>query len=191
MAEHPITGERILRRIPQLARSRRSSATSTSTGTALGYPDGLKRRARSRSVRAQPRRRRLPRDDHGRGPTAPRSGQDEAIAELRAGCRLAVRPGGRRGAARPPRPGTYPLREGRSGRGGGAAAAGASPSWSASPCTSAAPCGTRSCIASGLQSGLPLCGLRVVPTRLLSRLARPHAPVAPPRVRAPAPRSGR
>jgi len=72
MAEHPVIGERILRRTPQLGTWRRSCATSTSAGTATGTPTAWPAR-RSRSPRGAPRQVRHP-----------------------------VRPAGRRGAAQAP-----------------------------------------------------------------------------------------
>ena len=41
MREHPVHGEALVRAVPDLRPSRRSSATTTSAGTARGYPDGL------------------------------------------------------------------------------------------------------------------------------------------------------
>ena len=53
MVEHPVIGEGILRRIPSSRRSRRSFATSTSTGTAPATPTASSRRAKQRGVRGR------------------------------------------------------------------------------------------------------------------------------------------
>ena len=63
MSEHPVIGERILMRTKDLAGSPRSSATSTSTGTAAAIPTGS-RAPDPDGLADHPRLRRLRRHDH-------------------------------------------------------------------------------------------------------------------------------
>ena len=84
MAEHPVAGERILLRIPELAPIAPIVRHEHEHWDGSGYPDRLKGRAIPIGSRDHPRLRRLRGDDHP-APLPRRDDPREAIAELEAG----------------------------------------------------------------------------------------------------------
>ena len=107
MAEHPVIGERILRRTPQLGHLAPIVRHEHERWDGGGYPDGLAGTDDPDRVADHPRLRRLQRDDHHaalpRGDVG-RGRRRRAARQVR----HAVRPGGRRRAAQAPaRAGAY------------------------------------------------------------------------------------
>ena len=72
MAEHPVAGERILLRIPDLAAIAPIVRHEHEHWDGSGYPDGLREPPDPDRLADHPRLRRLRRDDHRPRPTAPR-----------------------------------------------------------------------------------------------------------------------
>ncbi len=104
MAEHPIAGERVLLRIPELVAIAPIVRHEHEHWDGTGYPDGLHGPQDPDRLADHPRLRRLPRDDH-RPALPPRAGPRRGDRRAQARGARAVRPRGRRRAARPPRPG--------------------------------------------------------------------------------------
>ena len=102
MAEHPVIGEGILRRLPQLAPLAPIVRHEHEHWDGTGYPDGLIRSADPDRLAHHPRLRRLRRDDDGAALPALARACGGGGRAARTG-RHAVRPDGRRGAARPAR----------------------------------------------------------------------------------------
>ena len=103
MAEHPVAGERILLRIPDLSVIAPVVRHEHEHWDGSGYPDGLRHRLipiGSRIILACDAYHAMITDRPYRAAMTPA----DAIAELQAGRRRAVRPGRRLGAARPARP---------------------------------------------------------------------------------------
>ena len=102
MAEHPVIGERILRRTPQLGHLAPIVRHEHERWDGGGYPDGLAAHRDPDRLAHHPRLRRLQRDDHHAA--LPRGDVDRARdrGAARQGGH-AVRPAGGRGAARAPR----------------------------------------------------------------------------------------
>ena len=102
MAEHPVIGEGILRRLPQLAPLAPIVRHEHEHWDGTGYPDGLVGLADPDRLAHHPRLRRLRRDDDRAAvPARARAGRRGRRAARPRG--HAVRPGGRRRAARPAR----------------------------------------------------------------------------------------
>ncbi len=102
IAEHPLIGERILRRTPQLAGLAPVVRHEHEHWDGSGYPDGLVGPPDPAGLAHHPRLRRLHRDDHA----APLPPRPEALPGRRRAARQgrdAVRPGGGRSPAGPPR----------------------------------------------------------------------------------------
>ena len=85
MAEHPVVGERILRRTPSSPAIAPIVRHEHEHWDGTGYPDGLARPPDPDRLADHPRLRRLRRDDHRRARTAPALDREQAVAELRAG----------------------------------------------------------------------------------------------------------